>query len=229
MNAHTEPMVVDVISDVVCPWCFIGKRQLEAAIERFGRQVPGAPRVEVRWHPFQLNPDMPAEGMARTDYLQRKFGSADGSAIYERVRKAAEANGLELALQDIARQPNTMRAHALIALSGPDVQPAMVERLFRAYFVEGADLTDDGVLIELAREAGLSEPAIDAALHDESVHGTVSAADENARRLGVSGVPFFIFDQKLGVSGAAGTDTLVQAFETALARSSQQDDEAPAA
>ena len=218
------PMTIDVISDVVCPWCFVGKRQLEQALDRFKQAYPDQPAPTVRWHPFQLNPDLPADGMSRDQYLQKKFGTADGGAIYDRVKQAAHDVGLDLKLDDIQRQPNTIRAHAVISLSTEQTQDAVVEALFEAYFRQGKDLTDDATLIEVAREGGVPEPAIEAAISDDSVHDTIRRADSSARDLGVQGVPFFIFNQKLAVSGAAGADTLMQAAEKVLA----EPDEAPA-
>jgi len=216
MNPILEPageaLRIDVISDVVCPWCYVGKRQLEAALARWREAHPDAPAPQVRWHPFQLNPDLPEEGVARADYLARKFGTPDPGAIYQRVGAAARAVGLAPDFAKIARQPNTLRAHALIgAAQGEAQQEAIVERLFRAYFVEGADLTSRDTLAALAREAGLPDAAATAALDGD---GAQQAArdDTEARRLGVSGVPFFVVDGKLGVSGAQGADALLEAF-----------------
>src|SRR5690606_14319228 len=139
MNPILEPageaLRVDVISDVVCPWCYVGKRQLEDALARWREAHPDSPAPRVRWHPFQLNPDMPEEGIARADYLARKFGSPDPGAIYQRVGAAARAVGLEPDFAKIARQPNTLRAHALVGAARDEAQQqAIVERLFRAYF-----------------------------------------------------------------------------------------------
>lgn len=216
MNAILEPagpvLRIDVISDVVCPWCYVGKRQLEAALARWREAHPGTPDPQVRWHPFQLNPDLPEEGMARADYLARKFGTPDPGAIYQRVSAAARAVGLEPDFAKIARQPNTLRAHALIGAAQGDAQQAVVERLFLAYFVEGADLSSREALEQLAREAGLPDAAIREAL-DGAGAQQAAGDDTEARKLGVSGVPFFVIDGKLGVSGAQGADALLAAFE----------------
>ncbi|MCM5570345.1 DsbA family oxidoreductase [Burkholderiaceae bacterium FT117] len=209
-----EALRVDVISDVVCPWCYVGKRQLEAALARWREAHPGAPEPLVRWHPFQLNPDLPEEGVARADYLRMKFGTPDPSSIYQRVGAAARAVGLAPEFEKIARQPNTLRAHALVGAAHGEAQQAVVERLFRAYFMEGADLTARDTLEALAREAGLSDEAIREALDGEGAQ-QAALGDTEARRLGVSGVPFFVIDGKLGVSGAQGADALVSAFEQA--------------
>lgn len=201
---------IDVVSDVVCPWCFVGKRQLEQALERWQRDHPGQP-VEVRWHPFQLNPDLPAEGMSRSDYLAGKFGSADTSRIYANVQRAAGAVQLPLAIESIARQPNTLRAHALVDLA-PDAatQDALVEALFAAYFQQGRDLTDATELRRIAAAAGLSDALIDRALADDQAHQAVAEADQRARRAGIRGVPCFIVNGRSAVSGAQGADAILE-------------------
>ena len=224
MNPILEPagdaLRIDVVSDVVCPWCYVGKRQLEAALARWRDAHPDAPVPMVRWHPFQLNPDLPDEGMSRADYLREKFGASDPAAIYQRVSAAAHAVGLAPEFAKIARQPNTLRAHALIAAAQGDAQQAIVERLFRAYFVEGADLTSRETLAALAREAGLDEAAIRAALDDGAALERARQADLDARELGIGGVPFFVVDGKVGVSGAQGADALLGAFAQARASDS---------
>lgn len=204
-----EAIRIDVVSDVVCPWCFVGKRQLEEALARWRETHPGQP-VQVRWHPFQLNPDLPVEGMSRTDYLARKFGSADTARIYSNVQRAAGAVDLTLAIDAIARQPNTLRAHALLeAASDSATQDALAEALFSAYFQQGRDLTDGAVLREIARAAGLSEPQIDQALADPQAHEAVAQADQRARRAGIRGVPCFIVNGRSAVSGAQGADAIL--------------------
>jgi predicted DsbA family dithiol-disulfide isomerase len=212
-----EALRVDVISDIVCPWCYVGKRQLEMALERWRAAHPDAPAPIVRWHPFQLNPDFPEAGMERAGYLQRKFGTSDPGAIYQRVQAAAEAVGLAPEFAKISRQPNTRRAHALVA-AAPDeaTQQAVVERMFRAYFIEGADLSSQDVLAALAGEAGLSQAQVEQAF-DEASLAHIAQADAEARQLGVSGVPFFVIDGKLAASGAQGADALLAAFEQARA------------
>lgn len=206
---------IEVISDVVCPWCFIGKRRLEAALRQL-RERADPPEVTVSWQPFQLNPDLPAAGMERAEYVQRKFG---GSAreIYRRVASVGESVGIAFAFDRIARQPNTLPAHQLIALAATGDQDAMVERLFRAYFLEGADLTRSEVLIALAAEAGMERDAARAALEDSAMQRAVSDQEAAARAMGVEGVPFFVFDRRLAVSGAHEPEMLVRAIEQAAA------------
>lgn len=211
------PLEISVVSDVVCPWCFVGQAQLEGALAQWRDRGEAAPVV--RWYPFQLNPEMPAQGMLRDDYLRAKFGSASLDAIHARLNGAAASAGVQLALERIERQPNTLKAHALIALAGQAdaaQQHAMARRLFAAYFQEGQDLTRDEVLATLAREAGLDDAAIDAALHDAEVAASVAALDADLRRQGVGGVPLFIIGRggvnHAAVSGAQGTAALLAAF-----------------
>lgn len=207
-----SPLTIDVVSDVVCPWCFVGKRQLEQALERWQRDSPDRP-VEVRWHPFQLNPDLAPEGMLRSDYLERKFGSADTSRIYVNVKRAAAAVGLDLAIEAIVRQPNTLRPHALLEAAAEEgVQDALAEALFTSYFQQARDLTDPTVLREIALGAGLSAAAIDRALDDAQAHQAVTQADLRARRAGIRGVPCFIVNGRSAVSGAQGADAILEAM-----------------
>jgi len=212
----SDAIRIDVVSDVVCPWCFVGKRQLEEALERWRQTHPGQP-VEVHWHPFQLNPDLPAEGVSRSDYLAQKFGSADTSRIYANVQRAAGAVDLTLAIDAIARQPNTLRAHALMAAAPDEAsQDALAEALFSAYFQEGRDLTDEVQLRDIARSVGLADSAIERALADPQAHQEIAEADQRARRAGIRGVPCFIVNGRSAVSGAQGADAILDkmALET---------------
>ena len=211
------PITVDVVSDVVCPWCYIGKRQLENAVDLWSRRHPHVP-VEVSWHAYQLNPDMPAEGVARDDYLLRKFGSADTGQLYARVAAAAESVGLAMDFERIARQPNTLPAHALIASmpNGPR-QQSMVEELFRGYFVNGVDLTARDELLDVAESAGMRRETAAAAIDDRHALDAIAQVERDLREQGVSGVPLFIVDRRFGVSGAQGADAIVAALERALA------------
>jgi predicted DsbA family dithiol-disulfide isomerase len=216
MDTHTAPArTVDVVSGVVCPWCYIGKRQLEAAIAR----LPEAERPRVRWHPFQLNPDLPPQGIDRRSYLEAKFGGAERAAqIYERVRAAGRTAGLELAIDRIERQPNTLDAHRLIAWAQADASrdaDALVEALFRAYFVEGRPVGERDTLVRIAGEAGYDARAARELLESDTGLDEVREMDRHARGLGIGGVPFFVFDGRLGVSGAAGADALLDAMAQA--------------
>jgi predicted DsbA family dithiol-disulfide isomerase len=209
-------LTIDVVSDVVCPWCYIGKRKLEAALA--SPEAAQLPPVQLRWHPFQLNPDLPAEGVSRQAYLEEKFGGPErAAAIYERVRAAGRSVGLELNIDGITRQPNTLAAHTLIAFAqeGGADGSAIKERLLQAYFIENRFIGDVDVLVAIAAEAGLDANAARAYLHDPAAQADVAQADQEARRMGISGVPFFIFNRRLSVSGAQDPATLLAAMQQA--------------
>jgi predicted DsbA family dithiol-disulfide isomerase len=207
---------IDVISDVVCPWCFIGKRRLEQALQLLAEDGAETQAVEVVWRPFQLNPQLPREGISRAEYVAAKFGGR-AEQIYTRVADAGRTAGIEFAFDRIARQPNTSAAHQLIDLArGAGVQDAMVESLFRGYFLEGKDLTQKPVLVDMAQQAGLDAVGARACLEDEAHRQAIVEQDEEARELGVTGVPFFVFGGQLAVSGAQEAHVLVRAFKEAL-------------
>ena len=210
---------IDIVSDVVCPWCYIGKRKLEAALA-----LPAAaalPKVEIRWHPFQLNPELPAAGISRKQYLEDKFGGPQRAAeIYERVRSAGRGAGLELNIDGITLQPNTLAAHALIAFAQQGGQSAgsdVKERLLKAYFIDNRFIGSIDVLADIAREAGLDAEAARAFVTDPQRREAVASADAQARSMGIQGVPFFIFNQKVAVSGAQDPAALLAAMQQAAA------------
>jgi len=203
---------IDVVSDVVCPWCYIGKRRLEAALELYRKQRPDAPAPEVAFHPFELNPDMPREGITRADYIAKKFG-ARGYSAHDRLVHAGAQLGIAFAFDGITRQPNTLAAHALIeAARRKGVQGTVKEAMLKAFFVDSADMTDDKALARIAAEAGLDRKDADAAVADESLRSAVAEEEEKARAMGVSGVPFFIFNQRLAVEGAQPPEVLLEAM-----------------
>jgi predicted DsbA family dithiol-disulfide isomerase len=209
MTAST--MTIDIVSDVVCPWCYIGKRKLEAALDM--AKAAGLPTPDIRWHPFQLNPDMPVAGISRKQYLEDKFGGPQRAAeIYQRVRAAGRAAGLELDIDGITRQPNTLAAHALIAFA----QQQGAERLLKAYFVENRFIGDVEELAQIAGEAGLDADAARAFVTDPAQLKAVADADAQARGMGIGGVPYFIFNQKLAVSGAQDPANLLEAMRQAV-------------
>ncbi len=199
---------IDVISDAVCPWCYVGKRRLEKAIAA----VKGKHEVRVHWKPFQLNPGMPKEGMARAEYRIKKFGSEKVVAeLDRRMMDVGKLEGIPFALKDIQRTPNTFDAHRLIWWAGQKgAQDAVVDGLFRAFFTQGRDVGDHQVLVDVAKQAGL-----DAAAFLKSDEGTkeVRAEEEEARAIGVQGVPFFTIGGRFAVSGAHEPDTFLEAFE----------------
>lgn len=210
------PLTIDVLSDVVCPWCLIGKRRLEQALQTYAQRYPDRPAPLVRWHPFQLNPDMPESGMSRADYVQQKFGDR-ASTVYDRVKAVGRTLDIAFAIATIARQPNTAAAHSLIGLAEVGAQQQrLVEALFCAYFLQGVDLTQRSELERLALEAGLSGDEVRACLDSEDARAQVRASDVRARQMGVQGVPFFIFNNQVGVSGAHEPETLLQAMEQSL-------------
>lgn len=210
------PLTIDVVSDVVCPWCYVGKRRLEEALERWAQAHPQEPAPQVSWQPFQLNPDLDPQGMPRADYIARKFG-ARGGGVYARVAAVGLQVGIAFAFDRITRQPNTVAAHSLIALAGEKgLQEAMVEALFRAYFIDGVDLSSRADLIKIATGAGLSQAEAERAIDDDVLRARMEAEDRRAREIGVEGVPFFIFNGKLGVSGAQSAEVLCEAMEQAL-------------
>ncbi len=224
-TAATPPalLTIDIVSDVVCPWCYIGKRKLEAALAL--PQAADLPPVQIRWHPFQLNPTLPEAGMPRKQYLEEKFGGpARAAEIYARVHAAGAAVGLDLNFDAIQQQANTLAAHALIAFAqedssnGPDnaVGNKIKERLMQAYFVEGRFIGSIDVLAQIAIEAGLDGDAARAYVTDATHRAEVAQADAQAREMGVTGVPFFIFNQKVAVSGAQDPQTLLAAMQQAV-------------
>jgi predicted DsbA family dithiol-disulfide isomerase len=211
-----KTLTIDVVSDVVCPWCYVGKRRLEGALALWAAKHPEI-TPQVRWHTFQLNPDMPQEGIARADYVRSKFGDR-ADTVYERVTGVGQEVGIDFAFDRIARQPNTVVAHSLIAVSpAGEAQDRMVETLFKAYFLEGKDLTDAIQLMEVAVTAGMAPEIAEQTLEDAALHTQTLDSDKAAREMGITGVPFFIFNRKVGLSGAHESETLVQAMDEALA------------
>jgi predicted DsbA family dithiol-disulfide isomerase len=192
-------MHIDIISDVICPWCFVGKRRLERALA----MRPGV-QPEIAWRPFQLNPDMPSEGLDRKVYLAAKFGSdAHAERIYQHVSEAGATVDIPFAFERIRRTPNTRDAHRLIRYAGAQGSAdAMVEALFRAYFLEGRDIGNRDVLAELAGEVGLDRREVGQWLASAAEVEQVLAEDRDARRLGINAVPCFIFERQYAVSGA---------------------------
>jgi predicted DsbA family dithiol-disulfide isomerase len=206
-------LTVDVISDVICPWCFIGKRRLEKAITA----LAGKQEVRVRWHPFQLNPQMPKGGRDRKAYRTAKFGSWERSqALDAQVAAIGAAEGLVFAFDKIKRTPNTLDAHRLIRLAGQeDIQNAVVEALFQAYFTEGWDISDRQALLDVVAKAGLDWGRAEAELDSDDGLTAIQVEEAEAHRLGVQGVPFFIVNGELALSGAQEPKVFLEAFERA--------------
>jgi predicted DsbA family dithiol-disulfide isomerase len=205
-------MTVDVVSDAVCPWCFVGKRRLEAALA----ESAGAD-VSVQWRPFQLDPTIPAEGLDREAYMRAKFrDDARLAEVHQRLKALGAEVGISFDFAAIKRSPNTLDAHRLIRWAGEaGVQDAVVERLFSAYFARGEDIGDRDALVRIAQESGMSGEDVKRRLADEADAAEVKAEIERAQQLGVSGVPFFIFANKLAVSGAQSAEVLARAMKEA--------------
>jgi predicted DsbA family dithiol-disulfide isomerase len=203
---------VDMVSDVVCPWCYIGKRRLEEAIALRPQLA-----VEVRFRPFLLNPWVPREGMSREDYLTRKFGSPERyRAIAQRVAAAATAEGLPYAPEKITRQPNTIDCHRLILWAGEAGQAACVkQRLMQLYFAQGADLTDADVLATAAGDCGLDVAAMRARLASNQDVELVEEDAAAASAAGIGGVPCFIIGGAIAVEGAQSAEYLAQSLDQA--------------
>ncbi len=200
---------IDIVSDVICPWCFIGKRRLERAL---AAELPGA--VEVGWRPFQLNPDMPPEGMSRKDYLRAKFGDSDGGDRYKHVIAAGLEEGIPFAFDRMQRTPNTVRAHRLIRLAErAGMQDAVVEALFVAYFAKALDVGDADVLAEVAASCGLDAGAVRAYLLSDEDNELIREEDAFARKIGIHGVPCFVVDRKYMISGAQPPETFAEVFQ----------------
>jgi predicted DsbA family dithiol-disulfide isomerase len=205
-----ESLTIDIVSDVVCPWCYIGKRNLEAALAT----LPTS-EVEIRWRPYQLDPTIPPEGIARRAYLERKFG-ARVDEIYTRVAAAGRDAGLDFAFDRIERSPNTLDAHRLIRWAqSAGKQNEVVERLFRSFFIDGRDIGEHAILIETAGEAGMDPDLVARLLEGEADKESVREEIATAQRLGVTGVPFFIFAGRFGLPGAQPAEVLAGAIKKA--------------
>jgi predicted DsbA family dithiol-disulfide isomerase len=215
---NPESLAIDVVSDVVCPWCYIGKRRLEAALGMLAERESRL-RTDVRWHPFELNPDLPQSGVDRRVYLESKFGGpARAHEVYARVGAAARSAGLALDFDRIAQQPNTQAAHRLIAWAqrlDVDGVAELVEALFRAFFVEGRDIGDHRELAAIAAESGYEIAAARALLDSDRLAAEVAAANRRAGEIGIRGVPFFVFDGKVALSGAQEPAALLEAIASA--------------
>ena len=205
-----KPILIEIASDVICPWCYIGKRRLEKALAALEGEV----EARIEWLPFQLNPGMPREGVARADYRRAKFGSVEkGRALDARVAQEGAGEGIAFAFDRMQRTPNTVAAHQLVELAQKQGKgDAVVDALFRAYFEEARDIGDAAVLEAVASGAGVSGwPAG----RDEA---SVSEKEGRVRELGISGVPTFIFNRESGLSGAYPPEQLAQAIREAARR-----------
>jgi predicted DsbA family dithiol-disulfide isomerase len=201
-------LTIDIISDVICPWCFIGKRRLEKAIAAHGEPV------KVRWLPFQLNPQMPREGVGRKEYRTKKFGSWERSLELDAQMVAVgETEGIHFAFDRTERTPNTLDAHRLIWLADQQgIQDSVMEALFRAYFVEGRNISNRQMLIEVVAEAGLDRSRAEAVLNSNDGLEAIKEAEGLSRRHRVDGVPYFIINGKITLGGAQPPEAFLEAF-----------------
>ena len=209
-------MQIDVISDTVCPWCYIGKRRLERALTL-------RPQIEfdVRWRPFQLDPQTPAEGVDRKAYIEQKFGSSDKiKPIHTALLKAGEDEGIAFAFEKITRTPNTLNSHRVIRWSHSlGLQNELVERLFQAYFVQGADIGQIKILAAIADEIGLDGELVEELLGSDADMESVTREDTMARKIGINGVPTFLIGGKVLVNGAQDAEHLVRVIDRVNAES----------
>ena len=206
-------MQIDVISDTVCPWCFIGKRRLQRALAARPETV-----FEVRWRAYRLDPTVPPEGYDRKAYLEAKFGKGERvKTMGETIRATGESVGIRFAFEDIARTPNTLDSHRLIRWAGTaGVQDDVVEKLFTAYFEEGRDIGDPAVLCAIAADAGMDADLVADLITQDADRALIEREDALAHQMGVSGVPTFIFANKYVTSGAHEPETFLQIIDKVL-------------
>ena len=209
----TKQIAIDIVSDVICPWCYIGKRRLEKALALLAGEVD----AKLNWLPFQLNPDMPRSGMPREEYRRTKFGSLERSqGLDARVAAEGAGVGIAFAFERIARTPNTFPAHQLIELAQEQgAGDAVVEVLFHAYFEDARDIGDAEVLKSIAKACGVGVPPLEARWADETAAARLARVEESMKSLGISGVPTFVFDRRSGISGAHPPEALAAAIREA--------------
>jgi predicted DsbA family dithiol-disulfide isomerase len=224
MSEADKILTIDIVSDVVCPWCYLGEKRLEEAL------AEEAGPVAVRWRPYQLDPTIPAGGLDRAEYMAKKFGASGRlQSVHDNLTRLGAEVGLPFAFDKITRSPNTLDAHRLIHwAASAGVQSRVVDRLFEAYFVEGRDIGDRVVLTEIAAECGLDADLVERLLAEGADSELVRQEVEQAQAMGVSGVPFFIFAGRLGVPGAQEPSVLRQAMVEARQAMAESAREAPA-
>lgn len=210
-------LTINIISDVVCPWCFIGKRRLESALAGLRAEHPEI-TPQIRWLPYQLNPETPVEGDAYRPFLEKKFGGAEAlQAIWVRITEAGKSAGIDFAFEKIEIRPNTLRAHRLLHRAETlSTSEAWAERLFVGHFQRAEDIGHMDTLCAIADELGEDPATVRSYLESEKDQAEVEALIERAQSMGISGVPFFIFNGKLAVSGAQTPEVLRQAINEAM-------------
>lgn len=207
------PLVVDIISDVVCPWCYVGKRRLEKAISQLNTRL----EVRVNWHPFELNPQIPQQGMDRRTYRISKFGSWEKSVERDaQMTEVGRGEGILFALDRIERTPNTFHAHQLIRLAEKEgIQDAVVEGLFRAYFTEGRDISSHHELLAVVMEAGLDGNRAEQVIQTNELAEQIRDEERQAHSAGVHGVPYFVINNREAISGAREASVFLDALHRA--------------
>ncbi len=203
-------MRIDVYADIACPWCYIGERRLEAAIQQ-------RPDVEIvrHWRPFQLQPDLPAQGIPWNEFVPQKFGSIErATQMFAQVARAGKPDDIDFRFDRVATAANTGDAHRLILYAGEQNREwEMAEALFRAYFTEGRDLNSIDTLVEIATSVGIAEDNVRRLFATTMYSSEVEGSQELAGQLGVQGVPFFVIDERYGLSGAQPVEVLLQAID----------------
>jgi len=209
---------LDIISDPICPWCYIGKAKFDRALENRPNHS-----FEIEWHPYMLNPDMPPEGMDRREYLETKFGGKEGAVgVYTSIANAAEEAGVDVNFELINRTPSTVDAHRVIHWAGLEgVQTAVVTRLFKAYFQEGKDISDHEVLIDITASCGIDPEVTRKLLAQDVDKDGIRARAKNAAEKGVRGVPCFIVDNHFVVQGAQSPEMWEQVIDEITAKADQ--------
>lgn len=203
-------MQLDVISDTVCPWCYIGKKRLDRAMAAWDRKDV---TIAVDWRPYQLDPTIPAEGVDRQKYMEKKFGTERAKSAGKVIAEYGEMEGINFAFDKIKRSPNTLDSHRLVKWAGSaGKQLEAVELLFKRYFEDGADVGSHGVLLEVAADIGMDKDQVRNLLESDTDRQVIEYEDHMAREIGVTGVPFFLFEKKFSVVGAQEVDTLTKVF-----------------
>jgi len=204
---------IDIISDAVCPWCFIGKKRLEKAINNFN-----STKFDITWHPFQLNPEMPQEGVDRNLYLSSKFGGKQrANDIYNQIKIAGLSSGINFEFDKINIMPNSLNAHILIEYSKDfNIQNEIVTELFKSYFINGENLGDNNIINKIAKNNNLVDFNINTLNNKTDLALKVKNSDIESRSKGISGVPFFIINETYAVSGAQENEVFEKIFETCL-------------
>ena len=210
-----DPLRIDIFSDVICPWCLIGRERLRQALTQLDPDQP----VAIRWLPYELNPEMPPEGMDRRAYVEAKFGGTDRARqVYDRIAEAGRSEGIAFDFSRLERTPSTFDAHRLIWFASQhNLGDVVKDHLFRAYFDDARDIGDRAVLVEIAQAAGLNGEQVMAMLDGQDGVDAVRHLEGIGQELGITGVPFFIFNGSVGVSGAQTPEVLLQAIAQASA------------